>query len=46
MKNKSLLIIFFSWFFIIFIIFLGENSYILEDMQLNPFDYARITDVD
>ena len=26
--------------------FISENSYLLEEMNLNPFDYARITDVD
>ncbi len=26
--------------------FLSENTYILEDLQLNPNDYARITDVE
>ncbi len=26
--------------------FFSENSYILEDLQLNPNDYARITDVE
>lgn len=26
--------------------FISENSYIFEEMNLNPFDYARITDVD
>ena len=26
--------------------FISENSYLFEEMNLNPFDYARITDVD
>ena len=26
--------------------FISENSYIFEEMNLNPFDYARITEVD
>lgn len=37
------------WLFIIgmfFLSFLSEFSYLFEDLQLNPFDYARITDVD
>ena len=28
------------------LIFISEGSYIIEDMQLNPNDYARITDVE
>ena len=31
---------------ILFVLILGENPYLLEDLQLNPFDYARITDVE
>jgi len=53
MKNKLSFFVVFSWFFSWFLIvivfifsFLSENSYILEDLQLNPLDYARITDVD
>lgn len=47
MKNKI-----FTIFLIVFIVFifllpsLLEYSYVVEDMQLNPYDYARITDVD
>ena len=26
--------------------FFSESAYIFEDLQLNPFDYARITDVE
>ncbi len=40
---------FICWFVIIFMFLipiLGEYSYVFEDMQLNPNDYARITDVD
>ncbi len=47
MKDK--LTVFFIWFFIIAIFalpFLAEYSYVIEDMQINPFDYARITDVE
>ena len=33
-------------FFYIFLIFWSEFSYLIEDLNLNPFDYARITNVD
>ena len=35
-----LIILFFA------ISFFSENSYLFEEINLNPFDYARITDVD
>ena len=42
MKKSTIIFI-----IIIFAIsFISENSYIFEEMNLNPFDYARITDVD
>ena len=47
MKNK--LASFFVWFLVILCFcapFLAEFSYLFEDMNLNPNDYARITDVD
>ena len=51
MRNKSGS--FWIWFFFIGIylfpflfMFLAEYSYVWEDLQLNPYDYARITDVD
>lgn len=28
------------------IVFINDNLYLFEEMNLNPFDYARITDVD
>ncbi len=35
------------WIIIIFLFFFWENfSFLFEDMNLNPFDYARITNVD
>ncbi|MBP3338785.1 MAG: DUF2207 domain-containing protein [Lachnospiraceae bacterium] len=47
MKGKLSAII--TWIIIILIVFapiIAENWYIIEDMQINPFDYARITDVE
>ena len=47
MRNKAG--VFWFWFFMIAIFclpFLSECSYYFEDLQMNPFDYARITDVD
>lgn len=47
MKNK--LAAFLFWFFflgVFFTPFLTSCSYIFEDMQINPFDYSRITDVE
>lgn len=41
--------IFWFWFFIIAIFcipFISECSYNCQDLQANPFDYARITEVD
>lgn len=47
MRNKKGTLAIWICFIVAFLlIFFGENSYILEDMQLNPFDYARITDVE
>lgn len=49
MKDKSIVIgfwIFFIFIFIFLCTYLGEYGYVIEDMQLNPFDYARITDVE
>lgn len=47
MKNK--LSGFILWFFIIgtiLLAILSENAYLFEDVNLNPNDYARITDVE
>lgn len=47
MKDKAAS--FFVWFLILlcfFAPFLAEFSYLFEDVNLNPNDYARITDVD
>lgn len=46
MNKKAVIFVILFYFSIIFFSFLSENSYILEDLQLNPFDYARITDVE
>lgn len=47
MKYKSIIfIILLSYLFPIFLVVLFEYSYIFEDLQLNPFDYARITEVE
>ncbi len=47
MKDKSIVIGFWIFFIFIFLCtYLGEYGYVIEDMQINPFDYARITDVD
>lgn len=40
---------FFAWTFVLLIFFspfIAEFSYVFADLQLNPFDYARITDVE
>ena len=46
MNKKAVIFVILFYFSIIFFSFLSENTYILEDLQLNPFDYARITDVE
>ncbi len=46
MNKKFIIFIILSYFAVTFLAFLSENTYILEDLQLNPFDYARITDVE
>ena len=48
-EKASKVFMFFFWTIFILIWcapFLSEYSYVFEDMQLNPFDYARITDVE
>lgn len=45
-NKKTIIFIVLFYFAIMFFSFLSENTYILEDLQLNPFDYARITDVE
>ena len=46
MKNKAALLIIGFYILIFLIPFLSEFSYVFEDMQINPYDYARITDVE
>lgn len=50
MEDKlSKIFVFFFWLIILLGTFgpiLSEYSYVFEDMQINPFDYARITDVE
>ena len=42
MKKNTIIFI-----LILFVLsFISENYYLFEDINLNPFDYARITDVD
>jgi len=48
-EKGSKIFMFFFWSIFILIWaspFLAEFSYVFEDMQINPFDYARITDVE
>ncbi len=46
MEKKSVISTVLIYLVIILFIFFSENMYILEDLQLNPNDYARITDVE
>ena len=46
MKIKTGTIILIVFILIFLLPILGEYSYVIEDMQLNPNDYARITDVE
>lgn len=46
MKKLFISIFVFFWLAIFLLPFYMEYSYIFEDMQLNPNDYARITDVE
>lgn len=47
MNNKGFMIKFCGFLIVVFVlIFISEGSYIIDDMQLNPNDYARITDVE
>ncbi len=50
MKNlRNIMPTIIIWGFLLLCIFgpiLAEYSYVFEDMQINPFDYARITDVE
>ncbi len=45
-KAKSLFTSIGIYLIIILVVFFSEFSYIFEDLQLNPNDYARITDVE
>ena len=42
MRKSTIIIV----VFILLISFISEFSYMFEDINLNPFDYARITDID
>ncbi len=47
MKGKITTIIICLFFVLMFAApFIAEYWYVIEDMQINPFDYARITDVE
>lgn len=46
MSKKAVILIKFILISIVLLCLFSENTYILEDLQLNPFDYARITDVE
>ncbi len=46
MRNKLALFIVGFYVLIFLLPFMGEFLYLFSDLQLNPFDYARITDVD
>ena len=45
-KAKSLFTSIGIYLIVILVVFFSEFSYIFEDLQLNPNDYARITDVE
>lgn len=45
-KAKSLITSIGIYLIIFLVVFFSEFSYIFEDLQLNPNDYARITDVE
>ena len=45
-KAKSLVTSIGIYLIVILVVFFSEFSYIFEDLQLNPNDYARITDVE
>ncbi|MBQ7918479.1 MAG: DUF2207 domain-containing protein [Lachnospiraceae bacterium] len=47
MNNNGFMLKFCGFLAVVFLlVFASEGSYIIEDMQLNPNDYARITDVE